>query len=82
MYISFRLDGEFYSGQIGQVENTDTYKADLGEQLSFTLFMDDDANWNSNDPVDKNIVRSTGNEIERRDNGFERVPMSIRTYHS
>jgi len=81
MYISFYLDGDFYSGNIS-CEADDTYKADFGNKLGFVLFMDDDAMWNSTSRINKNIIRAAGNEVERHNNAFETEPMALRHYYS
>ena len=84
MYVSLYLDNEFYSGEVIPYHEQFfcRYRVDMGEQIKFTIYMGDEGQWIASDRINKDLVRSVGAEIERRDIHFKDEVLSIVHYSS
>lgn len=84
MYISLYLDNEFYSGEVipYHEEFFCRYRVDMGEQIQFTIYMGEEGEWIASNRINKELVRSVGSEIERRDMHFKHEALPIIHYRS
>lgn len=84
MYLSLYLDNEFFSGELIPYQDDlfCRYRVDMGEEIQFTIYMGDDGEWTASESINKDLVRSVGAEIERRDIHFKDEVLSVVRYSS
>jgi hypothetical protein len=75
MNMSFKTANQRYTGKATTIEkeNEFQYLLDLGGNMQFTIYLNDEGNWETNNPdIDPEIVMYAGDAVENME-GYEDV---------